>query len=154
MTLKKALLRGLMGFPLGVFISTTITVLISMCYNGWGVGAYSAAAPNLISTMGNELNAVISQYVLSGLLGFACAFGSAIWQVEKWSMTKQTVVHFLLLSIVMLPIAYFCNWVKHTAVAVILYFAFFASLYFVIWIIQYNVWKKKLKQVNLKLQSK
>lgn len=154
MTLKKALLRGLIGIPIGVFISTTISLLISMIMGGFGGNYYSAVAPQLITAMGGELNAVILQYGMSCVLGFAFAMASAIFEIESWSMTKQTVIHFLITATAMLPIAYVCNWVERTALSIFVYFAAFAAVYFFVWIVQKRYWKKKIAQMNDKLQKK
>ena len=153
MTFKKAMLRGALGFPLGVFISTTITVLISVFAKGWGGGYYSAATPLLIKTMGSELNAVVLQYILSGVLGFAFAAGSAIWEVEKWSITKQTVFHFAITSVAMFPIAYICHWVGHNVLSIVIYFAIFLSFYLIMWIVMYSYWKKQLNGLNKKIKN-
>lgn len=154
MTLKKALMRGLLGFPLGVFISTTVTLFISIAMGGFGGNYYSPVAPNLITAMGGELNAVTVQYVMSGVLGFAFAMGSAIFEIEGWSMAKQTVMHFLITASAMLPIAYVCHWVDHTVLSVIIYFATFAGIYFLIWVLQQRYWKKKIEEMNKRIQKK
>lgn len=151
MSFKKAFLRGLLGIPIGIFISTTITILISI---GWGYGQYLAVAPELTKQMGTELNAIVVQYVLSGVLGFAFAIGSVIWEVEKWSILKQTLLHFVLTSVAMFPIAYLCHWIDHTFLSALIYFAVFAAIYFIIWLLQYNFWKKKINAMNSKIQDK
>lgn len=52
-----------------------ITILISL---GWGNGYYSPCVPELISIMGNEINAVILQTILCGILGVGFAASSVI----------------------------------------------------------------------------
>lgn len=151
MTLKKALLRGLIGAPLGVFIGYTITILVSLFLKD---GGYYPVVPQLIDSVGSELNAVILQYILSAILGFASAFGSAIFEIDEWSITKQTVAHFLLLSISMFPVAYFSYWMQHTLPGILSYIGIFVVLYIIIWIIQINFWKKRIEGINRKLQGK
>jgi len=153
MTIKKALLRGLIGIPIGVFISTTISLLISIIMGGFGGNYYSVVAPELTKMMGGELNAVVLQYSMSCVLGFAFAMASAIFEIETWSMTKQTIVHFLITATAMLPIAYICRWVEPTVISLFLYFAVFAVTYFFMWIVQKRYWKKKIAQMNDKLQK-
>ena len=81
---KKAVLRGLLGIPMGVFIGYTVTILISLTV---GDGVYTPAVPALIEEYG-EMGAVGLQYLLAALLGGACAAGSVIWQIEDWSILK------------------------------------------------------------------
>jgi len=151
MTLKKAILRGLLGFPIGIFMGYTITLLISIVE---GSGMFYPVVPQLTVVTGNEINAVMLQYLLSGVLGFAFAVGSAIFEVEKWGITKQMVSHFVICTTAMFPIAYFCYWMEHTIWGILYYILMFASMYLVIGIIQYQSWKKKIKLINGKLQNK
>ncbi|MEG0693772.1 MAG: DUF3021 domain-containing protein, partial [Oscillospiraceae bacterium] len=108
---KKVFLRGLFGFPLGISIGYIITIFISLAF---AKGYYSPCVPVLAELMGNEINAVILQATLSGLLGSAFAASSVIWEIENWSIAKQTGIYFLVISLVMMPIAYFTNWMKHS----------------------------------------
>ena len=44
----------------------------------WADGYYSPCMPELISVMGNEINAVAFQAFLCGLLGTGCGAGSVV----------------------------------------------------------------------------
>ncbi len=147
---KQAVLRGLLGFPLGIAMGYIITIFLSL---GWGNGYYSSCIPELIETMGNEINAVILQAVLCGLLGTAFAACSVIWQIDSWSIAKQTGIYFLVTAIVMMPIAYFTNWMEHTVIGFISYFVIFIAVFVVVWVVQYLIWKNKVKKMNGKLDK-
>ena len=145
---KKAFLRGLLGFPLGISIGYIITILISF---GWGKGNYFACEPAFAEMMGNEINAVMLQAVLCGLLGSAFAASSVIWEMEEWSIAKQTGWYFVITSLVMMPIAYFANWMEHSIVGILSYFGVFLLIFIIFWVTQYLAWKNKIKKINLKL---
>jgi len=151
MTFKKAMLRGIIGFPLGIFLAVTITMLISIIK---GTGQYYSVVPELINRTHNEVNAFVLQYMLSGLLGFAFASGSAVSEVENWSITKQTVIHFFISIIAMFPIAYACRWMDNSVGGIATYISAFILTYAIVWVVQYTVWKKKIKAINVKLQQK
>lgn len=142
---KKVICRTLLGFPLGVFISTTITMLISI---GWGNGHYSAVVPELTAQMGSELNAFTLQYFLSGILGAACGGGACIWEMGEWSLFKRTLVYLIVLSGSMFPIAWFSWWMPHSIVGALSYIAIFLALFAVIFAVQYFFWKIKLRKMN------
>ena len=72
---KKIIKRSLLGFPLGITMGYLITIWISL---GWANGYYSPCVPELISLMGNEINAVIFQTILCGILGVGFAASSVI----------------------------------------------------------------------------
>ncbi len=147
---KQAFLRGLLGFPLGIAIDYLITIIISL---GWGQGRYSPCVPSLIETMGSEIGAVVLQAGLSGLLGASFAAASVIWEIETWSIARQTGIYFFITSLTMLPIAYFTEWMEHTVIGFLFYFGIFVAIFVVVWIIQYWFWKQKIKKINTKIDN-
>lgn len=147
---KKLLKRCLLGAPLGLAISTVITIAISICV---GDGMYYAVVPELIADSGSEINAVVIQAVLSLIYGAAWAGASVVWESDGWSLLKQTVVHLLVCSAATFPIAYFARWMPHNAKGIALYFGIFVVIYLVIWLSQYSTMKKRVKQLNEKLQK-
>jgi len=149
--LKKAILRGLLGFPLGIAMGYIITILISLVTGG---GSYHPVAPELIEEFGNEINAVVFQTILCGILGSSFSASSIIWELEQWSIAKQTGVFLLITSCVMLPIAYFAYWMERTLLGFVLYYAVFLAVFFIIWLIQYTIWRIKIRDINRKVKEK
>ena len=147
---KKIFYRALIGFPIGISIGNLIMILISL---GWANGYYSPCVPDLITAMGNEINAVIIQTVLCGLLGSGFSVSSVIWEIEDWSIVKQTGIYFLIISVIMLPIAYFMYWMEHSVTGFLSYFVIFILIFAVIWIVQFIIGKKNIKRMNEKLSE-
>ncbi len=149
MNLKKKIFhRILIGFPIGISIGNLIMILISL---RWANGYYSPCVPDLITAMGNEINAVIIQTVLCGLLGIGFSASSVIWEIEHWSIVKQTGIYFLIISVIMLPIAYFMYWMEHSVTGFVSYFGIFILIFAVMWIIQFITGKHNVKKINKKL---
>lgn len=142
---KKIIMRGLFGLPTGIAIGFVITLIISICI---GNGSFYPVTPELIDATGNELNAVILQTVLCAIMGAGFAAASIIWELDSWSLAKQSGVYFMIISVVMLPIAYVTNWMKHTILGVLSYVAIFAAIFVVVWLSQYLLWKRKIKKMN------
>lgn len=142
---KKLIGRGLIGFPVGIAIGYVITVIISICI---GDGFFHPVNPELVNKMGSELNAILIQTGLSGIMGTGFAMASVIWEIDSWSLAKQSGIYFMIISVIMLPIAYFTNWMKHTALGVLSYVAIFVAIFVVVWLSQYLLWKRKIKQMN------
>lgn len=147
---KNMIQRGLLGFPLGIAIGFVIAVMRSI---GVGEGLFYFVSPELIETMGNELNAVILQTVLCGIMGTGFAMASIIWEIDSWSLAKQSGIHFAIACAVMFPIAYVMNWMRHDAVGILSYVVIFIAIFIVTWLIQYCVWKIKIKKMNDKVQN-
>lgn len=148
---KKAFRRGLLGFPLGVFIGYTITIIESLI---WGEGSYYPCVTSLIENFGSEIGAVVFQAVLCGLLGTSFAAASVIWEKDNWSIVKQTGIYFLIASITMFPIAYFTHWMEHSVSGFLVYVGIFVAIFVFVWIVQYCIWKDKIKRINKKIDER
>lgn len=147
---KKIISRFLLGFPLGLAMGYGITIGISLLL---GTGEYYPCAPELTRMMGSEMDAVLLQAMLCGLLGSGFAACSVIWEMENWGLAVQTGVYFLLASLLMMPIAYVSCWMEHSLKGVLSYFGIFASIFAVIWITQYAIAKRNVKKMNERLNQ-
>ncbi len=146
---KKAGLRMLSGAPIGLAISTAITILTSLQI---GNGEYYAVVPELVADCGSEINAVLLQALCSMLYGAAFAGASVIWDTD-WSLARMTVVHFLVCSSATFPIAWLMRWMEHSVGGVLKYFGIFVLIYLTIWISQYSRMKKSVAAMNQKVND-
>ena len=147
---KKIILRCLIGAPIGLSISFIITLIISAMINK---GEFYPVVPQFTIICGNELNAVIIQSLCSLLYGAAFAGASVIWEVESWSLLKQTVLHCIVISSSTLPIAYCMYWMPHNVLGIAIYILIFFFTYFFIWFSQYFAMKKKIQAFNDKVKA-
>lgn len=145
---EKTILRGLIGIPIGITIGYLITIFISIFLNN---GEYYTCVPELITKMGSEINAVIFQTFLCAIIGLTFGASSLIWKVEEWSLTKQTILFFLITAFVMMPCAYFLYWMEHTLSGFLSYFIIYTMIFIFIWISQYLIIVKNIKEINAKL---
>lgn len=146
--LKAALKRGILGFLIGVFIAIIVPLFISIIIND---GNFYPIPPSFIKDCGNELNAAILQYTLSGLCGFGCAASSVFFSSDRLNILQSTALNFLGVSISTLPIAYVCHWINHSLVGVISYFAIFIVIYIIIWLISYLSIRNIIIKANKKI---
>ncbi|MDR2514249.1 MAG: DUF3021 domain-containing protein [Christensenellaceae bacterium] len=149
--MKKTLLRALLGFPLGIAIGYTITICVSLSLARGSGGAYLPTAPGLAEDLGGELNAVVAQALLSGLLGAAFAAASRIWEMERWGIAKQTGLYFLVTSTAMLPIAFFARWMERSPLGFAQYFLVFVIIFAAFWLGQYALVRLRLRRINRRL---
>ena len=149
--MKKMILRRcLAGAPIGLAISTAITIIISL---NIGDGKYYAVTPELTADCGSEIMAVVVQALCSMLYGAAFSGASLVWNTD-WSLTKMTAVHFLICSAATFPTAYLMRWMEHSVGGVLLYFVQFVVIYVIIWIISYMATKRKIEAFNKKIGAK
>ena len=139
----------MIGAPIGLAISTAITIIISLAV---GKGEYFAVVPELTADFGTEINAVLVQALCSMLYGAAFAGASVIWDAD-WSLTRMTIIHLLICSAATFPIAFLMRWMEHTVGGILLYFGIFLLIYLVIWISQYTRIKKSIAALNKKVND-
>lgn len=142
---KKMMKRMWIGLPVGIAMGYIITLIISACI---GDGTFYPVTPELVKKMGNELNAVILQTVLCGVIGVGFAAASVIWELDSWSLAKQSGVYFLVIGVILLPIAYVTNWMQHSVVGFLSYIGIFVGIFVAVWLSQYLCWKQRIKKMN------
>jgi cellulose synthase/poly-beta-1,6-N-acetylglucosamine synthase-like glycosyltransferase len=145
---KSTIKRALLGFPLGVFASTTIVLAIALAR---GDSAFSAAAPDLVRITGSVTGAFLLQYVLSGILGSTFAGASIIFQVDNWSLLRQTVTHFAITFAVMMVVATTCQWAPASTIGLAVYIGVYIMIYVLIWASVTLYWRRRVAQVNAAL---
>lgn len=148
---RKIFLRAVHGAPLGIALGTIISILISAV---WGGGYYAPCVPELVQELGSELGAMILQTALCALLGAMFGGASVVWEIESWSIVKQTGVYFLVASLSMMPIAYFTRWMEHSIAGCLSYFGIFVVIFAVIWLIQYIRGRRDVRKMNEKLSNR
>ncbi|MPM59441.1 hypothetical protein SDC9_106283 [bioreactor metagenome] len=119
---KNIILRSLMGAPLGLTISVLITVGSSLCIAD---GAYYPVVPEFAAACGSELTAVVLQTVLCLFYGAVWGAASLVWEVDHWSLLRQTVTHLVLCSLSTFFVAYTAYWMGHTIASIAVYFGIF-----------------------------
>lgn len=105
----------------------------------------------MVEQCGNEINAVVAQMIASLLYGAVWAGASVIWEMDDWSLLRQTVTHLLAGSIATFPVAYLMYWMKHSIAGVVVYFAIFIGIYVGIWITLYSRAKREVTKLNEKV---
>lgn len=145
---NKILKRAILGFIYGVFIGQTILILESLFT---GDGNFYPVMTNLLNIAGTRIGAVIIQYFLTGIIGVSFAATTVIFEMDRWSIIRQTALHFVINSIVMFAAGFLCGWFPHTVKSTIIWFAIFITVYIIIWFCFTLYYKLKVKQINEKL---
>ena len=127
-----------------------ITIGVSLVI---GDGNYYPCVPALAQRFGNELTAVVVQMALGAVLGAGFAGASMIWEQDDWSLLKQTGIYFAITSVLMMTIAYICEWMEHSVRGVLIYFGIFFAIFVVVWLVQYAIWKARISKIKRKLEK-
>ena len=145
---KRIWIGAVFGAPVGVLITTVIAIYISYSV---GDGTFYPVTPDLEQWCGNELNAVFWQTLVTLLYGAVFGGASVIWEIERWSLLRQTVTHLLIVSLTTLPVALFLGWMRPSVGGFLGYFGLFLAIYAVIWL---SIWlsiRIRLSRINRSL---
>lgn len=93
------------------------------------------------------------QTALSAVLGAGFAGSSIIWEMDEWSLLKQTSIYFGIVSVLMMTIAYICEWMEHSVKGILGYFGIFVAIFIAVWIVQYLIWKVRVSKIKEKIQK-
>ena len=146
--MKKIVSRVLYSFPIGISCSVGISLLLSLIF---GEGKYYPFASPLVLFTGSEVKAMLMQTILSGILGSVFGGMSFIWEIERWSILKQTAVYFLSVSIPMMGISYLLYWMEHSLNGFLLYFLIFVMVFIVVWLLNFAIYWFKVRRINEEL---
>lgn len=142
---KEAVKRAIMGFMYGVFIGQTILILESLAMRD---GNFYPVAASLVDLAGTKIAAVIIQYFLTGLIGTTFAATTVIFEMDSWSLLRQTILHFIITSIVMYIAGFLCGWFPHKLSSTLIWFGIFIVIYVIFWISFSSYYKNKVKKMN------
>ena len=78
---------------------------------------------------------------------------SVIWEIDSWSLAKQSGIYFAIACVLTFPISYFANWMPHSVGGSLFYVGIFTAICVIAWLIQYFVWKNKIRKMNDKIQN-
>lgn len=143
--MKEFFKRAIMGFVYGVFIGQTILILESLA---GGNGSFNPVSAYLLQHSGSQMAAVIIQYFLTGIIGISFATITLIFEIDSWSITAQTALHFVITSVVMYISGFLCGWFPHTVRSTIIWFAIFIVIYVIMWAGFMLYFKKQTKKIN------
>lgn len=128
---KKAVQLGALGYVLGVAI---------------GVAFFLAGS--------NEgLGKALPYILLSGIPGGVSMGSSVIYGVEKWSIARATVTHFLITFACFYLISFALGWFRFGDSLFLIITAAMVIGYFVVWLVMYLAYKRQIRKINEGLEK-
>jgi hypothetical protein len=113
-----------------------------------GDGNFYSVSTYLVNHTSTRIAAVIIQYLISGIIGLSFAAYTVIFEMDRWSILGQTVLHFVINSIVMYAAGFLCGWFPHTVASTLIWFGVFILVYLIFWFAFTMYYKKKTQEIN------
>ena len=149
--IHRVLTLSSIGFGMGVIVGVMISaVSATLSHND---GTLHLCSDALMQTVGNPLAAFAIQAFATGLLGAVAMGGSAVYGVEKWSLIKVTLFHYVLTMTAYFAVAFVMRWFSITDKETLIMFLVMTLCYFIIWIANYLSYKAELKKINSELDE-
>lgn len=88
----------------------------------------------------------IKSTFITGLIVTSVVAASVIYEVESWSLIKQSNIHFLIMLITVYPCLVFSNWFPNkTVLDLVKIFGLFLIVGIILWTVAYILFGKVLK---------
>lgn len=123
---KKAVQLGALGYVLGIAIGV----------------AFFLADPSA------GLGKALPYILVSGIPGCVSMGSSVIYSVEKWSIARATVTHFLITFACFYLISFALNWFRFGDSLFWVITAAMMIGYFIVWLMMYLAYKRRIRKIN------
>ncbi len=146
---KDILIRIVGGFVIGVTLGLLVQFFVAMGIEQEG---YAWVVPEFQAFFPSEAMAIIAQILLTGLIGITFALAALLFEIARWGMLKQYIVHFAVTAIVWIPIV-MTLWMPKTMANMFSLLASFLGTYVMTWLLQYKFSKRDIGQINAMLKK-
>jgi hypothetical protein len=146
--LSKIIKRSCTGFVCGVAIQQFIIIIACLVVNKPN---FVPLVPSYQMYFSSSSLALGVSSVLIGVISAVFSGSSVVFEIEKWSFLKQGLIHFLITTIVWLPISIFLWGLMVYQQAILNVFISFTATYAITWGIQYALCRKSIHEINQKL---
>lgn len=147
---KDILTRIIGGFLIGIVMGQIVQFFVSM---GIGQGKYVWVVPEFRAYFTDEISAIITQILLTGVIGITFALAALIFEMASWGMLKQYFVHFFITAMIWIPIVTLL-WMPKTMANIFSLVASFLGTYIVTWVLQYRFSQRDIEKINTILTNR
>ncbi|QHT46184.1 DUF3021 domain-containing protein [Halobacillus sp. ACCC02827] len=134
--MKTFLFRSFIGIFFGAFLSVLTTYAIFF----FGDVTVFQADPFIKNSLG------------SMFCGWFFSVTPLLFEIESWSLFRQTAVHFLIVTCLFFPLSAWVGWMPFTLTSLLFFIAVFLVLYGVIWLGFYLYFRHESRKLNQQLE--
>lgn len=136
------------GAFIGVGIGFTLNLIFSIIN-----GEYYPGVPSFLEKYDSTLMAVTVQTLIYMLLGIIQAFSTDIMNNQKRSLLSNTIIHFSIIFLPLLVVAYILHWGRDLLGLLVIGFSILV-VYFIIWVVSYLSIKSQIDKINQTISKK
>ncbi|MCR4610965.1 MAG: DUF3021 domain-containing protein [Lachnospiraceae bacterium] len=94
---------------------------------------------------------VIMQFVGSALNGIICMGSTIVYAIDNLGLSKVTLLHYVITLVSFLCFNFLLGWFSEFNIILIL--AVFTVAYFIIWLVNYLIYKREIRRMNIELED-
>jgi len=136
--MKTVLRRALIGFVIGMAVGNLIAAL---------TGHSSLVSEKLLTRTGSLSAALLTQTLLSGVIGAAGMGGTALYEIDRLPLLVIDLAHYALVLAVFLPSGYYLGWFPTAGVVLAMAGIMFA-VHFSVFLIMCAIYRRQVKELN------
>ncbi len=132
-TKTKCIFLSMLGFSIGLIIGAVMYVAF-------------ASADEITTGEG-----LLAQLIGSGIYGAIPMGGVIAYDIERWSLLRATLTHYILTFAAFFVVNLILGWFG--GIGLLIAFLALSGAYFVIWIIMYTTWRREIRKINEELSE-
>ncbi len=117
---------------------------IAICLILYGFGSYD-------EIIIDDKPFVIMQFVGSALNGIICMGSTIVYDIDNLGLSKVTLLHYVITLVSFLSFNFLLGWFSEFNIILIL--AVFTVAYFIIWLVNYLIYKREIRRINKDLED-
>lgn len=152
--IKNSLIRGVNSFmySIGIYLLIQIFATLITCPVNNNV-EFIPVIPEFAARFANPHMAVYVQMLLIGITSAIFGAGSVIMELERLSLTVQSILYLIITMAVWIPVGCFCWGLHKYPTAMISVGLSYLIAYAISWGVQYRQCKRNIQEINRKLEE-
>ena len=146
--MKEVLKRGITSFVLSSFAGLLVNLIIDIIMNAKGMTGFNSMSPDYVALFPSVTIAAYINVFLYGIIGVTFALSALIYEVEKMGFLIQSIIYFVITSVISVGITMLLWQLHKYPAAFISTLAGYAVTYVIMTVIEYKKLKADIKVIN------
>lgn len=147
--IKQMIFRGCNSFAYSIAITCVLQIIVTVIY---GETQFIPLLPEYMAHFSNPYLAMLVQHVFIGLTSASFGAGSVIFELERLSLLVQSILYYIVTSLVWIPISCFWWGLHKYPQTLVTVGVSYAVSYAISWIVQYRLCRRNIEEINQRIQ--
>jgi len=134
-----------------------VVELLKRSVVGVAVGAivtFIALTILVIFSIESSVQEIWKHFFSSLLIGIYFSVASVIFELERWSLLKQTIIHLIISLIVLFSLFFYAGWIPFEISSILIGLGIFIVTYSIMWFSMYIYFKNLERSMNEYIEGK